>query len=234
MWSELSDLAAATAAFVFGHLLLSSRPLRTPLLQRLGEKGFRGLYSALVAAAFVWMLLAYGRAPYLEVWLPPDWTRWLPILLMPIACILVVGGLTTPSPTLVGGEHLAERAGSRPLVQGFLTVSRHGFLSGVALWALTHLAANGDGASLVMMGGILLLALAGMLHIDLRRQATMGAAWGPIQLTTSRLPLLAVLERRTRLDWRGIGWWRPLLGLLLYAALLYGHPHFAGVAVLRG
>ncbi len=232
MTSQLTDLLAATAAFVLGHFLLSSKPLRTPLTQLLGAQGFRALYSAMVLAAFVWMLLAYGRAPYLELWLPPDWTRWLPIALMPLACILLVGGLTTPSPTLVGGEAAVERAGSRPVVQGFLTVSRHGFLNAAALWALVHLAANGDAASAIMMGGVLLLAVGGMVHIDRRRQASMAADWGPIALTTSRLPFLAALQGRTRIDWRGIGLWRPLGGLLLYGALFFAHPHFAGVAVL--
>lgn len=233
MNEELTDLLAATVAFVLGHFLLSSRPLRTPLIQRLGPGGFRALYSVMVLAAFAWMLLAYGRAPYVELWLPPDWTRWVPIVLMPFAAILLVGGMTTPSPTAVGGEAMEERAGSRPVVQGFLTVTRHGFLCAAALWALSHLAANGDAASSILSGGILVLAVGGMLHIDRRRQETMAAAWGPIELTTSRVPFLAALQGRTRIDWHGIGLWRPALGLLLYVALLFGHPHFAGVAVLR-
>ena len=230
MLSELPDLVAATAAFVLGHLMLSSQPLRAPLIERLGERGFRGLYSAMVLAAFVWMLLAYGRAPYVELWLPPPWTRWVAVALMPLAALLVVGGLTTPSPTLVGGDKAMDRA-TRP-VQGFLTVSRHCFLSGTALWAILHLLANGDAATTIVAGGILVLSVAGQWHIDQRRQVSMGGAWGPIQLTTSRLPFLAVLQGRTRIDWRGIGWWRPLLALALYAALLFEHEHIAGVPLL--
>ena len=68
-----------------------------------------------------------------------------------------------------------------------------------------------------------------MWHIDQRRQLSLGAAWGPIRLTTSQLPFLAIAQRRTRLDWRGIGWWRPLVAAALYAALLLGHQHIAGV-----
>lgn len=231
MTEGLTDLIAATVAFVLGHFLLSSRPLRTPLIQRLGPQGFRGLYSVMVLAAFVWMLLSYGRAPWVELWLPPDWTRHLAAALMPFAAILAVGGMTTPSPTLVGGEALEEKAGSRPLVQGFVTVTRHGFLCGTALWALAHLAANGDAATTILAGGILLLSVGGMWHIDRRRQETMAAAWGPIALTTSQLPFLAALQGRTRIDWRGIGLWRPLAGLLLYAGLYLGHPYIAGVPV---
>lgn len=226
MLSGLTDLVAATAVFVFGHLLLSSQPLRAPLIERLGERGFRGLYAAMMLAAFAWMILAYGRAPYIELWPSPAWTRWPALVLMPLALFFLVGGLTTPSPTMVGGDKAMDRA-TRP-VQGFLTVSRHGFLSGTALWAILHLVANGDAATAVLAGGILVLSVAGMWHIDQRRQLSMGAAWGPIQLTTSRLPFLAALQGRTAIDWRGIGWWRPLLAAALYAALLFEHEHIAG------
>jgi len=231
MLSGITDLVAATTAFVLGHLLLSSQPLRAPLIERLGEKGFRGLYSLMVLAAFAWMLLAYGRAPYVELWLPPAWTRWVAIGLMPLAAFLVVGGLSTPSPTMVGGDRASKGDAPRP-ARGCLTISRHCFLAGTALWAIVHLLANGDMATTVLAGGILVLSVAGMWHIDQRRQLSLGAAWGPIQLTTSQLPFLAVLQRRTALDWRGIGWWRPLVAAALYAALLFGHEHIAGAPLI--
>lgn len=230
MLSQFTDLIAATAAFVLGHLMLSSQPLRAPLIERLGEKGFRAFYSVFVLAAFAWMLLAYRGAPIVDLWIPPAWARWVAVAFMPLAALLVVGGLTTPSATLVGGDKAMDRA-TRP-VQGFLTISRHCFLSGTALWAILHLQANGDAATTILSGGILVLSVAGMWHIDRRREASMGADWGPIRLTTSRLPFLAVLQRRTGIDWRGIGWWRPLLALALYAALLFTHRHIAGVPVL--
>jgi len=231
MLSGLTDLVAATVAFVLGHLLLSSQPLRTPLIERLGERGFRALYSVFVLAAFVWMLLAYRDAPVVDLWLPPAWTRWVAVALMPLAVFLVVGGLTSPSPTLVGGDKAIDRQSPRA-AQGFLTVSRHCFLNGVALWAILHLLANGDAATAILAGGILVLSVAGQWHIDYRRQATLGAAWGPIQLTTSRLPFLAALQGRTAIDWRGLSWWRPLLALALYAALLFEHRHIVGVPVI--
>lgn len=227
-----SDLFAATLAFVLGHFLLSSQALRRPLTERLGERGFRGFYVVFVLAAFVWMLISYGHAFFVPVWLPPDWTRWIPILVMPFASILAVGGLTQPSPTLVGGEATLDPEAPLSPARGFLSITRHPFLWGAALWALSHLAANGDAASMVMMGGILVLSLGGMAHIDHRRAQTLGSTWGPIALTTSLVPFVAVIQGRCRLDWAGIGWWRPLAGLLLYAVLLFGHRFIAGVPVL--
>ena len=235
MWTgTLDSLIAATAVFVAGHFVLSSRPLRQPLQRALGERLFLAAYSIAALAAFVWMLSAYGAAPELAVWAPPPALRWVPLALMPLACILVVGGLTTPSLTMVGGGQ-AEGAGEpRSAAPGMIGITRHPALWGFSLWAASHLAVRGDAANMILMAGILVLALGGMVHIDLRRAQTLGAAWGPTKLTTSVLPFAAILSGRTKLDWKGIGWRRPLAGLVLYGVLIFAHPWIAGLALIPG
>jgi len=224
-------LIAATFLFVGGHFLLSGRALRPVLQRRFGVQGFRILYSAAVAAAFLWMLAAYRNAPFLVVWTPPPVLAWAPVVVMPFAAILLVAGLTTPNPTLVGGERFIDGAPGSPAV-GILTVTRHPFLWGTGLWALSHLLVNGDLSSMVLMAGIAVLSFGGMAHIDQRRETTLGAAWGPMKLTTSVVPFAAALSGRTKVDWRSIGWWRPLLGLVLYAALMHLHASLLGVSPL--
>ncbi|MEO3428030.1 NnrU family protein [Pelagibius sp. CAU 1746] len=231
MLDATNSLVAATLAFVGGHFLLSARPIRPFLAQRLGVQGFRLSYSALMGAALFWMILSYRSAPFLAVWTPAPAFAWVPLLVMPLAAVLLVAGLTSPGPTMVGGERFLDGAPGSPAV-GILSITRHPFLWGTGLWALSHLLANGDFASMVMMGGIAVLSFGGMRHIDQRREAGLGAAWGPMKLTTSVLPFGAVLSRRTVVDWRGIGWWRPLLGLAVYAALLHLHRGFIGVSPL--
>ncbi len=220
MLSDLNQLLAATILFVGGHFLLSSHVLRANLVARLGDGGFRALYSAVAGAGIVWMAYAYGDAPYIELWFLPG-LAWLPLLLLPISAVLVVAGLTTRSPTAVGGEAFA---GGQEPAPGILRITRHPFLWGVALWAFAHLAANGDVASLVFFGGFLVLSLGGMQHIDHRRERSLGGDWGPMKLTTSVVPFAAIASGRTTMDWRGLGWWRPLLGVVLYLALLHLHP----------
>lgn len=234
MLGTLNALLAATVAFVGGHFLLSSAALRAPLVKTLGAGGFTPVYALLVGAAFVWMLFAYAAAPEVALWSPPPVLRWVPLLVMPIALFLAVAGLSTPSPTAVGGEKVATRAANTPrgAVGGIFTVTRHPFLWGTTLWAISHLLVNGAVADVILMGGILVLSLGGMQHIDRRREAALGGDWGPIRLTTSVVPFAAVIEGRNRLDWHGIGWWRPVAALLLYAALLHGHELFTGVAVM--
>jgi uncharacterized membrane protein len=54
-------LALASVAFVGTHFLMS-HPLRSPLIAKLGEKGFAGLYSLVALLTFGWMIWAYPDA----------------------------------------------------------------------------------------------------------------------------------------------------------------------------
>jgi len=233
MLAEFQDLLAAIFAFVVGHFLLSSAPLRTPLVQRLGEKRFAILYSLLIGAAMVWMLLSYGASPYYPVWEPPYWLRHLTFLLMIPSVFFVVVGLLTPSPTIVGGEARMSAEDPTPAARGILSITRHPFLVGVSIYAIAHLLVRGDLASVMLFVGLLVLCIGGMFHIDMKRSARLGSLWGPVAMTTSRTPFLAVAQGRCKLDLAGIGWWRPLVALAIYAVLLVAHPVIAGIALVN-
>jgi uncharacterized membrane protein len=234
MTGAFDTLIAATSVFVAGHFLLSSRPLRGPLLRALGERGFLAAYSLAAVTAFAWMLAAYGAAPDVEVWTPGPALAWVPILVMPVACILVVAALSTPSLTRVGGDRSPAAGGPEDPAPGIVSITRHPGLWGFSLWALSHLAVNGNAASMILMAGILALSWGGMAHIDLRREETLGSAWGPTKMTTSAIPFAAILSGRAHFDWKGIGWQRPLAGIALYVVLLYAHPWITGVAAVPG
>ncbi|MCR9176806.1 MAG: NnrU family protein [Alphaproteobacteria bacterium] len=231
MFGTIDAVIGGVLAFVGGHFLLSSWALRQPLVTRIGEEAFRGIYSLVMLAALVWTIIAYGAAPTLEVWTPMPWTRWVPNLLMPLACLFLVAGITTRSPTAVGGEVVL--SDPNPL-RGIVTVTRHPFLWGTGLWALAHLATKGDLASIFLFGSMAVLSFVGMVSIDGKqrrklKEAGDEGAWGPVVLTTSVIPFQAALENRTRIDWAGIGWLRLLGGVVLWAVLYGAHPFFAGV-----
>jgi uncharacterized membrane protein len=223
------ELLAATALFVGGHFVLSSHPLRASLVARLGEGPFRGLYALVALVGLVWMIFAYRALPEEALWTVTPALRWLAVLVMPFALFLLIAANTTKSPTRIGAEL---KAGEVVTVSGVLRITRHPLMWAMILWALTHLLANGDRKSLVLMGGILVLAVGGMLHIDRRREATFGAAWGPVALSTSILPFAAIAAGRTSMDWAGIGWWRVGAALATYAAFLFGHAWLFGVSAL--
>jgi uncharacterized membrane protein len=198
-------------------------------VKQLGEKIFRVLYSAVALVSFLWMLRAYGAAPHVELWVAPPALTWLPVLVMPLAWYLVIAGVTTPNPGMVGLTDAVEEAAS---CRGVHTITRHPMLWGVALWALVHIPVNGDLASLVLMGGFLVLAFGGMWHIDYKRSQLIGGDYGPFLLTTSIVPFAAIATGRCKPDWLGIGIMRPLIALLLAAASFHLHEMIIGVSAI--
>lgn len=231
MIGTIEALLLAVAVFVGGHFFLSSVPVRGPVIKALGEAGFRVAYSVLSLGALAWAVAAYNAAPRVVLWQPDPGLLAIPLLVMPVACILLVASLTTPNITMVAGERHAEQPHPAP---GIMTITRHPGLWGIGLWSVTHLLANGDDASLALFGGIAVLCFGGMWHIDQRRRVSLGSAWGPVALTTSVIPFLAVIQKRTKIDWAGIGLARIAAGLALYAALVLTHGWAIGVSVIPG
>jgi uncharacterized membrane protein/mono/diheme cytochrome c family protein len=227
--SPMRWLALFVLLFVAGHLILSSTPVRTQLVAKLGERAFLGTYSLVVTGALIGLIWAFGQAPYNELWPSLVWTRYVPLVVMPLALFLFVAGVTTRSPTQIGQtDALAQR---EPAV-GILRITRHPQLWGYVLFGLSHLPPNGDAAALLFFGAFAALSVLGMVHIEHRRQGALGQAWAEFEARTSILPFGAIIEGRNRLVLRELGWWRLALTLVLYAALLVGHGWLFGASPL--
>lgn len=231
MDAGFSPLIAATLAFVLGHFILSAGPVRAALVRALGRNGFLGGYSLLAAATFVWMNLAYARAPFEDLWGDPLWARWLAILAMPVATVLLAAGALTANPSAVGFERLIAE-GRPPL--GIQKLTRHPIQWAIAIWAAVHLLANGDLASAVFFGGLFVLSFFGMLHIEARKRATHGEAWTRFQAQSSFVPFGGPMSGRVRVTPGEIGWGRIAAGLVLYLMFLFGHRVVIDVPLLPG
>ena len=220
-------LWVASFLFVFGHFLLSSGWLRPRLIARLGLGGFQGAYALLASATLGWMIYAWTQAPFVPLWDPVAWTRWVPFLSMPPILVLMVAGYTTRNPASVAQE----KAVSQPPA-GIVTVTRHPGLISTALWAAAHLPPNGDQATVLFFGSFIVLSLGGIWHIERRRLAAQGDAWRAFAAQTSVVPFAAILTGRCRLDLRGIGPIRLLAGMGSYVALLFVHGWLTGASPL--
>lgn len=226
MADTLLELLLATVLFVLGHVLLSTRPVRTRLIGTMGEPVFKLVYSAAAIAAFLWMISAYNRAPQEILWADTAAARMLLLFLMLPATLLVAGGPILASPTAqdIPGLGIAKATDG----DGIFAVTRHPIMWGVALWAAGHMLVNGDAASVILFGGLVVLALIGMLHIDTRRRAVGGEGWRRFESRTSIVPFFALLEGRA--DWSSlrIASWRLALGLVLYAVFIIAHEPVIG------
>jgi uncharacterized membrane protein len=187
----LTELFLAALVFTGGHFLLSARPVRERLVARFGEPHFLAAYSALMLAVFAWLILSYAPGPYVALWATPDWARPLALVVMPFAFVLLTGAFRCDNPTAVGA--LARGRNEPP---GFFGVTRHPFLWATTLWALVHIPANGDAASLILFGAILLLALPGTIALDAKLARRYPEGFVQLARTTSNVPFA---HRRSRL-----------------------------------
>jgi uncharacterized membrane protein len=216
----LSALVLATAAFIITHFVTST-PLRPKLVAAMGEWPYRGVYSVFAFITLGWMIWAYGHTPRdLVLW---SGMHDLPVLVMPFALILIACGYFR-NPTMVGAEGLLK---SEDPARGMIRITRHPIMWGLMLWAAAHMLALGDVRALVFFGGFFLVAAIGSVSMDRRKRAN--PDWARFAAATSHIPFVAIAQGRNRIDWREIGWKRPLIGLVAFFFLLWIHPWLFGV-----
>lgn len=217
------ELFGAVALFLFFHLLPAIRPLRTSLISRIGRPAYFTIFSAISIAVTIWLFIAYLNAPYIEIWTYQPWTRWVVLTIMPLSCILIVVGLSSPNPFSLS----LTTSPFDPATPGLTAWIRHPAIWGLGLWSAVHMVPNGDAASLTMFGLLTLLSTTGPRTLERRRRSAMAdTAW---QTLISELKRPSVLETVFQ-----VGALRILGGLALYVTLLYLHESVIGVSPLPG
>ncbi len=140
---------------------------RNRLVARLGEKPWKGLYSAVSLLGFVLIVVGYGaaRGQPVVLYQPPVWTRHLALLLMaPVFVLVIASNIHTHS--------AIKRATKHPL------------LLATKLWATAHLISNGNLADVLLFAGF--LAWAVLTRISLKRRVVSPVASGANKAATGR------------------------------------------------
>ena len=221
------NLLIATLFFLTTHIVLSSTGLRTRLVGRVGETGFMVVYSLISLITLIWMIRAYGQTPHTDwLWLSGAGLRHLPLLGMPLALLLLFAGYTVKNPTAVGMEQALERPDP---VRGILRITRHPVMMAILLWALVHILANGDLASLIFFGGFAVLAGTGTVLIDRKLSDRLGEPWQHYARQTSIIPFVAIFRGRQSLVVSEIGWLPLILAVGGYIVLILFHRSLFGV-----
>ena len=178
--------------FIGMHVFTTQRGARAALIARIGEGPYKGLYSLVSLAGL--LMIAYGYGMWradgtAQLWFPPLWTRHLALLLMIPAAILLVAAYV-PS-------HIR-------------LWLKHPMLAAIKIWALAHLLANGDIASIVLTLAVLAWAVYSRISMKRRDEAPKPAPRGWIG------DVIAVFA-----------------GLALYLFLLYiFHPYVVGISAI--
>ena len=203
-------LIIGIVAFLGVHVLPAISDLRARLVETLGENGYKALFSLLSIIGFVLIVWGFARAPFIQIWTPPHWTRYVAMVLMLPVFVLILAAY-------LPGEIKAR--------------VKHPFLVAIKTWALAHLIANGDLASIILFGGLAALALGGARAIDARREREDPSGFARIAAVTSNLPLAALISQRQRLRFADLGLWRILIAAIVYVVLFHAHRWVAGVAL---
>jgi uncharacterized membrane protein len=188
-------LIAGLVIFFGIHLLPVNRPLRAGLAGRFGEGTYKGIFSVIALVGFVLIVLGFAKMlgsknPIL--WDPPTWTRHLAFALMLPAMILLVAAF---------------------IPSRIRAATKHPMLIAVKIWALAHLLANGDAASMVLFGSF--LAYAVFDRISLKRRGNTGAGGANAPIINDVMVVV--------------------IGVALYAFMLFwGHRLLIGVPLVGG
>ena len=212
----------AASAFVGTHFLMS-HPLRAPLVSRLGEKGFLGLYSLVAAITLIWMIVAYRAAPVTPMLWPVGDLPWaLATLIMLIASILLLG-------SLVGNPAMPNPDGAMAVpaeARGVFAITRHPMLWAFALWGLAHIMVYPVAANIIVSVAIILLSLVGAALQDRKKEALTPEAWRQWESRTSYWPFAAILAGRARFG--RFGMHALAGGLVVWLAATWAHIPLAG------
>lgn len=217
MEGSLAHLMVATVCFVASHFVMSG-PLRPALLARLGEQAFLLLYSLVSLGTFAWAIVAFDRSA-------SDWSLWDGMSLVPwlLASVLTVAALAFLIPSFSRNPALPgnRAAGLGTVIPGgIFKVTRHPMMWGITFWALAHVIAAPTPRSIILMGGLIVLALLGSHLQDKRKIAGNKREFGPWQRRTSFWP---------RLEHLGSIQFVWLVALLVWFLATWVHYHFFGI-----
>ncbi|ABD86797.1 NnrU family protein [Rhodopseudomonas palustris] len=229
-FGDWAEFIAAFAVFLASHAVPSRPAVRAAMVARLGERGFLALYSGVSLLVLAWLIGAAGRAPLLPLWPFEPWQMLAPNLAMPFVCLLAAFGVGAANPLSFGGN---PRLAFDPEQPGIVGAARHPLLWAIALWSGAHLVPNGDLAHALLFGFFALIALAGMVMIDRRKQRRLGyEAWHALARNTSFWPFAALLQGRFRPRSYGVDAKRLAIALVAWLTLLALHAPVIGVSPL--
>jgi uncharacterized membrane protein len=217
---SLSQVWAGTAAFVGTHLAMS-HPLRAPLVARLGEKGFQGVYSLVSFATFGWMAWALGAVgPEPFLWTAPE-AAWIAAsAIMLVASVLLAG-------SFLGNPALPGMPRDKVRLLGVFAITRHPMMWSFALWALAHALVWPQPSVLILCAGIAFLALVGAAGQDAKKSKLDPEFWPGWRAQTAFVPFTGPAPARA---WWS-GWGVLAGGVALWLLATWLHPIAGAPAV---
>lgn len=214
-FQDWGNFLAAFAVFFLSHSIPTRPAVKSRIVAKIGAGGFALAYSALSIAILTWIIVAAGRAPYIEFWGWVPWLNYAPLIGMFVAIIIITMVFGQPNPLSFGGWNHDR---FDPDNCGIIGWTRHPLLLALFIWAAAHMIPNGNLAHIIVFSLFGGFALMGRKIIDKRFRRILGQ---------EQWQRLANTKREIRITRRGI--MRISIGVLIYLAVLYSHEWFIGV-----
>lgn len=192
--------------------------VKSRIVAKTGALGFALLYSALSIAILTWIIIAAGRAPFVEIWGWAAWQNHLPLTGMFVAILIISITFGQPNPLSFGGWNNDR---FDPKDCGLIGWIRHPLLMALLIWSVSHMVPNGNLAHVIVFGLFAAFSLLGMKIIDRRSRRILGV---------DRWQTLSNTHQSLRITRRGLT--RLAIGVLIYLAVLFSHQWVIGVSPL--
>lgn len=171
----------------FGIHLVPIFQLKQNLIQRVGKNPYKGIFSLISALGLGLIIYGKAHAEFIAIWQPMPWAHWVPIIVMWPALIILVW---------------AEIPCSMKITL------RHPMLLGILLFCISHLFANGDLATILLIGSFAVYAALTMLRQGFNKKES------NIPNSTPKWNLLGLV-----------------IGTLAYGLIFTFHQNITGMAI---
>ena len=172
------------------HLFPSiARGTREKLISKLRLGPYKGIFALLIVSSIVLIVIGWRNTEPAVVYTPLNWGRYITFFLVLLTFILFVAARRKTN---------------------IKQILRHPQLTGLSLWGVGHLIANGDNRSLILFGWLTVWAILEMIIINLRE-----GAWIRPETVPVKSDVITVI-----------------VGSILYAVFLWVHPYLSGINLI--
>jgi uncharacterized membrane protein len=177
-------------AFVGTHLLMS-HPWRATLVRQFGPSGFLGIYSVISLITFSGTVIAFGRVSAgPQLWDGQALLPWIAASLLTLVASALFLASFAGNPALAGTDVSGL---STRLPHGAFKVTRHPMMSAFTLWGVSHVLVAPSARTIILAGGVAVLAVVGSLGQDAKKSALYGRDWRAWVKRTTFLPNPAMM-----------------------------------------
>lgn len=159
------------------------------VISKIGIGPYKGLFAILIISSVVLIVFGWRSIEPVDVYYPQSWGRHVTFLLVLLTFILFVA---------------ARKA------TNIKRVLRHPQLTGLVLWSIGHLFANGDNRSLILFSWLGIWAIIEMILISRRE-----GEWIKPEPVSVKNDVITVIG-----------------GCILYGVLLMAHPYLTGIKLI--